>query len=102
MMRDKREQNGMVFGFAVVIARGSEQSGTAQTALALTERTSGTTVARANGDRGYRGHGLDHPRVFISVQRRGMTATIRRDLKRRSAIEPVIGHMKADGRLDRN
>ncbi len=27
---------------------------------------------------------------------------MRRELKRRSAIEPTIGHMKADGRLDRN
>jgi transposase, IS5 family len=32
-------------------------------------------------------------RVFIAGRRRGMTATIRRELKRRSAIEPVIGHM---------
>ena len=31
-----------------------------------------------------------------------ITATIRRELRRRSAIEPVIGHMKTDGRLDRN
>jgi IS5 family transposase len=31
-----------------------------------------------------------------------VTPTIRRELRRRSAIEPVIGHMKMDGRLDRN
>jgi IS5 family transposase len=40
--------------------------------------------------------------VFVSGQRRGLTATIRCELRRRSAIEPVIGHMKTDGRLDRN
>jgi transposase, IS5 family len=28
--------------------------------------------------------------------------TIRRELKRRSAIEPVIGHTKSDGLLERN
>ena len=34
---------------------------------------------------------------------RGITApTIRRELKRRSAIEPVIGHTKSDGPLERN
>jgi transposase, IS5 family len=44
----------------------------------------------------------DHRHVFISGQRRGVTATIRRELRRRSAIEPVIGHTKTDGRLDRN
>jgi IS5 family transposase len=71
-------------------------------ALAQTERISGTAAARAYVDRGYRGHGLDDQRVFISGRRRGITATIRRELKRRSAIEPVIGHMKTDGRLDRN
>ena len=30
------------------------------------------------------------------------TEAIRRELRRRSAIEPVIGHMKNDGLLDRN
>ena len=32
----------------------------------------------------------------------GITARLKRDIKRRSAIEPVIGHMKNDGRLRRN
>jgi IS5 family transposase len=71
-------------------------------ALAQVERLTGSAVQRGYVDRGYRGHGLDHRRVFISGQRRGITATIRRELRRRSAIEPVIGHMKTDGRLDRN
>lgn len=31
-----------------------------------------------------------------------MTATIRKELKRRSAVEPIIGHMKEDGKLGRN
>ena len=40
--------------------------------------------------------------MFITRQRRGLTPTIKRELRRRSAIEPMIGHMKADGRLGRN
>ncbi|MDI9847633.1 hypothetical protein QM467_06105 [Rhodoblastus sp. 17X3] len=28
--------------------------------------------------------------------------TIRRELRRRNAIEPVIGHLKSDGLLERN
>lgn len=52
-------------------------------------------------DRGYRGHGVDNVRVFISGARRGVTKTIARFLRRRSAIEPMIGHMKNDGRLTR-
>jgi IS5 family transposase len=71
-------------------------------ALVQAERIGGTAVTRAYVDRGYRGHGLDDRRVFVSGRRRGITPTVRRELKRRSAIEPVIGHMKADGRLDRN
>jgi len=52
-------------------------------------------------DRGYRGHGITDTQVFISGQRRGVTRTIRKELKRRSAIEPEIGHMKNDGHLGR-
>jgi len=33
---------------------------------------------------------------------RRVTATIRREMKRRAAVEPVIGHMKAEHRMDRN
>ena len=34
--------------------------------------------------------------------RRGITRTLRAMIRRRSAVEPAIGHMKADGKLDRN
>ncbi len=52
-------------------------------------------------DRGYRGHEVKDTKVFISGQKRGVTRSIKKALKRRSAIEPEIGHMKNDGRLDR-
>jgi transposase, IS5 family len=94
-------RDGLVLGMLAL--PGNPYDGhTLAPALAQTERISGTVAERAYVDRGYRGHGLDEQRVFISGRRRGMTATIRRELKRRSAIEPVIGHMKTDGRLDRN
>jgi len=53
-------------------------------------------------DRGYRGHGVKNVNVFISGARRGVTRTIAKLLRRRSAIEPMIGHMKNDGRLTRS
>jgi IS5 family transposase len=31
-----------------------------------------------------------------------MTPKIKRELRRRSAVEPVIGHLKSDHRMDRN
>ena len=76
---------------------------TLKPALAQVERLTGTTPARCYVDRGYRGHGVSGATaVFVAGRRRGMTATIRRELRRRSAIEAMIGHMKLDGRLARN
>jgi len=94
-------REGLVLGMMAL--PGNPYDGhTLASALAQVDRITGVAAARAYVDRGYRGHGLDHRRVFISGQRRGITATIRRELRRRSAIEPVIGHMKTDGRLGRN
>jgi IS5 family transposase len=70
--------------------------------MAQTERLTGVAIERAYVDQGYRGHDADRQRVFISRQTRGLTPTIRRELRRRNGIEPVIGHTKADGLLGRN
>jgi transposase, IS5 family len=64
---------------------------------------SGVTAERIYVDKGYRGHDYDGlGKVMIAGRRRGLSPTMRRELKRRSAIEATIGHMKIDGRLDRN
>ena len=52
-------------------------------------------------DRGYRGHGAEGTQVLISGTRRGLTPALAKALRRRSSIEPEIGHMKTDGRLAR-
>lgn len=70
--------------------------------IAQTERITGVPIERAYVDRGYRGHDADKQRVFVSGQRRGLTPTIRREIRRRAGIEPVIGHLKSDGHLGRN
>jgi IS5 family transposase len=50
-----------------------------------------------------RGHGEEETTVYVSGQKRGVnTRSLRKRLKRRQAIEPIIGHLKSDGRLDRN
>src|SRR5438105_15875152 len=41
-------------------------------------------------------------RVLISGQVRRVTKAIRREMRRRAAVEPVIGHLKDDHRMDRN
>ena len=72
-------------------------------ALAQVERLTGTAPERCYVDRGYRGHQVEgETAVFVAGRRRGMSPTIRRELRRRSAIEAMIGHMKLDGKLARN
>jgi transposase, IS5 family len=53
-------------------------------------------------DLGYRGAATTGIKVYHRKLKHGITARLRRDIRRRSAIEPAIGHMKNDGRLRRN
>ena len=69
------------------------------------ERTIGNGITRILADAGYRGHNapLSHRfKVFTSGQKRHMTPAIKREMRRRSAVEPVIGHIKNGHRMDRN
>jgi IS5 family transposase len=66
-------------------------------------KLTGVTPQRIHVDKGYRGH--NHPnrfKVWISGQTRRVTAAIRREMKRRAAVEPVIGHVKGEHRMGRN
>jgi IS5 family transposase len=72
-------------------------------ALAQIESLTGVVPERCYVDRGYQGHGVSGATaVFVAGRRRGITPTIRRELRRRPAIEAMIGHMKLDGKLARN
>jgi len=71
--------------------------------VAELEKLTGVETTRIHVDKGYRGH--NHPkkfRVWITGQLRRVTKPIRREMKRRAAVEPVIGHVKAEHRMDRN
>ena len=70
--------------------------------IAQVERLTGVAVTRAYVDKGYRGHGLETPDVHVSQSPVKRSPTIKRELRRRSAIEPIIGHAKSDGLLERN
>lgn len=68
----------------------------------FTEQT-GITPERIYVDKGYQGHDYEHKhRVFKSGQKRGVKGTIKKELKRRSVVEPIIGHLKSDHALGRN
>ena len=76
---------------------------TLQDVIAEMEAWSGVSAQRIYVDKGYRGHNYANKfKVYRSGQKRGLTPTIKKELRRRSAIEAVIGHIKTDGRLDRN
>jgi IS5 family transposase len=69
--------------------------------LQQVETLTGRCPSLAVADRGYRGHGAHGIRVLVSGTRRGLTPRLAKLQRRRSAIEPEIGHMKTDGRLAR-
>jgi IS5 family transposase len=64
----------------------------------------GDRVSEAHVDMGYRGHDYDGPvTVHIDKRRRGRTSRrLWRWMKRRAAVEPSIGHLKNEHRLERN
>jgi IS5 family transposase len=66
-------------------------------------RLTGKLPAQTFVDKGYKGHDVPEgrSRVLISGTRR-LSKLLKRDLRRRAAIEPEIGHMKSDGLLGRN
>ena len=71
--------------------------------VAELEQLTGVETRRIHVDKGYRGHNHARKfRVWITGQVRRVTRSIRREMKRRAAVEPVIGHLKAEHRMDRN
>ncbi len=78
---------------------------TLETILPDIERMTGAALKRILADDGYRGHNasMKHRlKVFTTSQKRRVTPQIKRERKRRSAVEPVIGHLKSGHRMGRN
>ena len=65
----------------------------------------GNILERIFTDAGYRGHNAppEHRfKVFTAGQKRHVSPQIKRQMRRRAAVEPVIGHLKAEHRMGRN
>lgn len=77
---------------------GHTLKSTLQKVLTLT----GIKVEKAFVDLGYKGNDVQDTEVFFSRQKRGVTKTLKKHIKRRQAIEPIIGHLKEDGKLGLN
>lgn len=71
------------------------------------ELRTGKKVDLASVDQGYKGHGAD-ALLGVTVlmpkdrkRKKKLSRSLRKKLKRRNAIEPTIGHLKHDHRMDR-
>jgi len=77
---------------------------TLASALEQVKQLTGITPQDAYCDMGYRGHGLKGNTKIHLVGKipKKATKSLRRWMKRRAAVEPIIGHLKSDYRLNRN
>ncbi len=69
------------------------------------EQRAGVSLERILCAAGYNGHNApkEHRfKVYTAGQKRRMTDAIKREMRRRPAIEPVIGHAKSGRRMGRN
>ncbi len=64
-------------------------------------RTTSISPKDVFADAGYRGQNHASANVYISGQTSELKEQQKFDLKQRSAVEPIIGHMKSEGRLRR-
>jgi len=72
-------------------------------AISQVERTTEVRPVEAFVDRGFKGtaHHPEGVAVYVPGRKR-LTRTLKALLRRRAAIEPVIGHLKQDHRMERN
>ena len=100
-----RSKGGQFIAHAKALPGNPYDGHTLAAVIPQIETQIGANLTRIVADRGYRGHNAppEHEfKVYISGQRRRVTETIKRELRRRPAVEPVIGHAKAEHRMGRN
>jgi transposase, IS5 family len=94
-------KRGWVVGIAAL--HGNPYDGhTLKGAHAQVARLTGVTPEELFVDKGYRGSQHHPENVAVYISGRKLSGTLKRLLRRRSAIEPVIGHLKQDHRMKRN
>lgn len=101
----KRSRGGQFALHAMALPGNPYDGHTLATIIPDMEKTIGNEIDRILADAGYRGHNAPEShkfRIFTAGQKRRVTPAIKRQMRRRSAVEPVIGHIKAEHRMDRN
>ena len=101
------QTTGVIIG-ALNIAGNQYDGHTLEAVLEQQKRLSGQTLSEVFVDRGYRGVTkvgqtmIHSPKTFSKKISRYKQKKLRKGFSRRAAIEPVIGHLKANYRLSRN
>ena len=101
----KHSKGGQFVAHAQALPGNPYDGHTLAAVIPAIEQLVGNTIERLHADAGYRGHNAppDYKfKIYTSKQKRRVTPQIKREMRRRSAIEPVIGHTKNEHRMDRN
>lgn len=101
------QQSGVIIG-ALNIAGNDYDGHTLDAALEQQQRLTGHKLQEAFVDRGYRGRkevlgtAIHTPKTFSNKLTKYRKSKLKAGFTQRAAIEPKIGHLKADHRLNRN
>jgi transposase, IS5 family len=101
----KRSRGGQFVAHVKALPGNPYDGHTLATIIPGIEETIGVNLTSILTDAGYRGHNAPKDKMFkvhVVGQKRGLTKAIKRVLRRRAAVEPVIGHLKNDHRMGRN
>ena len=101
----RRSKGGQFVAHVKALPGAPYDGHTLATVIPAIEAQIGADLQRVITDRGHCGHNASWARrfpVFIAGQKRRVTGVIKRELRRRSAVDPVIGHLKGEHRMGRN
>jgi transposase, IS5 family len=101
----KHSKGGQFVAHAQALPGNPYDGHTLAAVIPAIEQLVGNTIERLHADAGYRGHNAPSEykfKVYTSRQKRRVTPAIKREMKRRAAVEPVIGHTKEEHRMGRN
>ena len=94
----RHSAGGQFVTHAAALPGNSYDGHTLGTVIPQMQALIGNILDRCITDAGYRGHNAPP----ATGQKRRLTPQIKREFKRRAAIEPVIGHLKEHHRMRRN
>ncbi len=101
----KHSKGGQFVAHAQALPGNPYDGHTLAAVIPAIEQLVGNTIERLHADAGYRGHNAPSGykfKIYTSRQKRRVTPAIKREMKRRAAVEPVIGHTKEEHRMGRN